>query len=88
MLKKWLQDNPSLKEIIDTGDEQFATKVARVTLEEWKLFREVQQKERALQTEGKVRSYEKIKPSMRKRFERRRKEADNGDCFVSFSERY
>lgn len=54
------------------------------------MFRELQNKQRALESEGKIRPFERIKPSMRKQWERRKKSvtSNNSETFESYNERY
>jgi hypothetical protein len=59
--------------IFDTSDKSFANEVVNVTEEEWEVFKELYAKLKAL--EDKDEPYERIKPSVRKKFERRIKEA-------------
>uniref|UniRef100_A0AAF5Q1L8 mTERF domain-containing protein n=1 Tax=Wuchereria bancrofti TaxID=6293 RepID=A0AAF5Q1L8_WUCBA len=82
--------NPKLKKIVDSGAEQFAKKVGFVSVEEWHLFRELQNKRRVLESEGKMHPFERIKPSMRKQSERKKKSAPSNDSgtFDLYNERY
>ncbi|CAG9534233.1 unnamed protein product [Cercopithifilaria johnstoni] len=82
--------NPKLKKILDSSEEQFAKKVGRVSVEEWYLFRELQNKRRILESEGKMRPFERIKPSMRKQWERKKKSAplNDSEAFESYNEKY
>lgn len=79
-----------MRKIVDSGTEIFAERVAQITVQEWYLFRELQKKKRELETEGKVRAFERIKPSMRKQLERRKKVVPLKDSekFESYNERY
>uniref|UniRef100_A0A1I8EKT9 C2H2-type domain-containing protein n=2 Tax=Onchocercidae TaxID=6296 RepID=A0A1I8EKT9_WUCBA len=81
--------NPKLKKIVDSGAEQFAKKVGFVSVEEWHLFRELQNKRRVLESEGKMHPFERIKPSMRKQSERKKKSAPSNDSgtFDLYNER-
>ncbi|KJH47168.1 adaptor complexe medium subunit family protein [Dictyocaulus viviparus] len=65
-------ENPRLNRILDSSDDVFAVQVAGVTCEEWAVFRTFF--EQLSNRRDKERSYERIKPSMRKAYERRRKE--------------
>ncbi|CAD6184422.1 unnamed protein product [Caenorhabditis auriculariae] len=65
-------ENPKLKKILNTSDEQFAVNVAGVTMEEYTVFKAMRL--RQLEVEKKERTYERIKPSKRKAYERRQKE--------------
>ncbi|KAI6216682.1 Glycoprotein endo-alpha-1,2-mannosidase [Aphelenchoides besseyi] len=67
------KDNPPCYRITDTDDQTFAIQVAEVTPEEWTVFRTLYEKQLAL--EDKDHPYEKVKPSLRKAFERRLKKA-------------
>uniref|UniRef100_A0A7I4NM19 Uncharacterized protein n=1 Tax=Brugia malayi TaxID=6279 RepID=A0A7I4NM19_BRUMA len=82
--------NPKLKKIVNSGAEQFAKKVGFVSLEEWHLFRELQNKRRVLESEGKMHPFERIKPSMRKQSERKKKSAlpNDSGTFDLYNERY
>ncbi|VDN05826.1 unnamed protein product [Thelazia callipaeda] len=63
-------ENPTLKKILNSNAKEFAEKIACVSLSEWNLFQELQNKRRELQAEDKRFPFERIKPSMRKRSER------------------
>ncbi|CAE17889.2 Mitochondrial transcription termination factor family protein [Caenorhabditis elegans] len=65
-------ENPKLQSILDSKEEDFAVKVARVTMEEWIVFKALRVKETI--NEKKERKFERIKPSKRKAYERRHKE--------------
>ncbi|KAM3721458.1 AP-1 complex subunit mu-1-I [Dirofilaria immitis] len=82
--------NSKLREILDSNAEQFAKKVGHVSIEEWYLFRELQSKRRVLELEGKVRPFERIKPSMRKLSERKKKSISSNDSetFDLYNEKY
>ncbi|KAK6106813.1 mTERF family protein [Brugia pahangi] len=82
--------NPKLKKIVNSGAEQFAKKVGFVSVEEWHLFRELQNKRRVLESEGKMHPFERIKPSMRKQSERKKKSAlpNDSGTFDLYNERY
>ncbi|KAI6203503.1 Glycoprotein endo-alpha-1,2-mannosidase [Aphelenchoides besseyi] len=67
------KDNPPCYRITDTDDQTFAIQVAEVTPEEWTVFRTLYEKQLAL--EDKDHPYEKVKPSLRKAFERRLKKS-------------
>lgn len=58
--------------IFDTDDATFANQVAGVSTAEWQMYKELHAKLREL--EDKERPYERIKPSLRKAFERQIKE--------------
>uniref|UniRef100_A0A915BQV5 MHD domain-containing protein n=2 Tax=Parascaris univalens TaxID=6257 RepID=A0A915BQV5_PARUN len=73
-------ENPSLQEILDVPDSNFATEVAGVTLEEWLIFRGLTDK--VNRQAGMEKPFERIKPSMRKAFERRRKDAAHREVFA------
>uniref|UniRef100_A0A7E4VTS1 Cilia- and flagella-associated protein 206 n=1 Tax=Panagrellus redivivus TaxID=6233 RepID=A0A7E4VTS1_PANRE len=73
-------ENPPLYRILDSRDNIFATQVAKVTPDEWTLYRELSVKLTTL--EDKDRPFERIKPSMRKAYERRLKEAPEKEAFV------
>ncbi|KAJ1345984.1 hypothetical protein KIN20_000639 [Parelaphostrongylus tenuis] len=65
-------ENPRLHQILDSSDDHFAVQVAGVTSEEWAVYRAFSE---LMSSRGdKERPYERVKPSMRKAFERRRKE--------------
>ncbi|VDK36153.1 unnamed protein product [Gongylonema pulchrum] len=83
-------DNPKLKKIVDSNAEEFATRVAQITVEEWRLFQELQEKKRDLESPGEERPFERVKPSMRKQLERRKKLSSLRDHekFESYDERY
>uniref|UniRef100_A0A0N5A9P0 Ankyrin repeat protein n=1 Tax=Syphacia muris TaxID=451379 RepID=A0A0N5A9P0_9BILA len=72
------KDNPSLKTILDTPDHIFATKVAGVTLEEWNIYKQLAEK---LRQDADV-PFERIKPSLRKAYERRLKKAQVADPYT------
>ncbi|KAL3998301.1 mTERF family protein [Acanthocheilonema viteae] len=82
--------NPKLKKILDISEEQFAKKIGHVSLEEWYLFRELQNKRRVLESEGNTRPFERIKPSMRKQLERKKKsiQLNDSEAFESYNEKY
>src|SRR5690606_29589261 len=61
-------ENPPLYRILDSREDNFAVQLAEVTVEEWKLYRDLAAKLRAL--ENKDRPFERIKPSMRKAYQR------------------
>lgn len=69
--------------IFDTNDHDFATQIAGIRKEEWTLFKEVYAKEKS--QENLERPYERIKPSMRKAYERKRalekSTKAKSDCF-------
>jgi len=65
-------ENPLLYKILDTNDKEFATQIAGVTKEEWLVYQRLHEKLKEL--EDKERPYERIKPAMRKAYERRPKE--------------
>ncbi|VDM85571.1 unnamed protein product [Strongylus vulgaris] len=66
-------ENPRLHQILDSNDDHFATQVAGVTIEEWTIYRAFAKK--ISERSDKERPYERVKPSLRKAYERRRKEA-------------
>ncbi|KAL7079816.1 hypothetical protein ACQ4LE_000736 [Meloidogyne hapla] len=66
------KENPSAELIFDTHENRFAKMIAGVEHEEWLIFKELCEQQRRL--EDKEEPFEKIKPSMRKAFERRLKE--------------
>ncbi|EFO28028.1 hypothetical protein LOAG_00444 [Loa loa] len=82
--------NPKLKKILDSSAEHFAKRIGLVSIEEWYLFKELQNKRRLIESEGKVRPFERIKPSMRKQLERKKKSLPSNDSetFESYNERY
>lgn len=82
--------NPKLKRILDSSEEQFVTKVGHVSVEEWYLFRELQNKQRIVESDGKTRPFERIKPSMRKQLERKKKSTplNDSEAFESYNEKY
>ncbi|CAL2028395.1 unnamed protein product [Caenorhabditis brenneri] len=65
-------ENPKLHRIIDSTEEDFATNVARVTMEEWVVYKALRVKETL--NEKKERKFDRVKPSKRKAYERRHKE--------------
>ncbi|KAK0426747.1 hypothetical protein QR680_009878 [Steinernema hermaphroditum] len=73
-------ENPTLSKILDLPDVQFATEIAGVTMEEWTVYRAFMEKQREMA--NKERPFERIKPSVRKAFERRRKEAKKKEDHV------
>lgn len=75
---------------MDSSVERFAKKIGLVSVQEWHLFRELQNKQRVLESEGKMRPFERIKPSMRKQLERKKKSVPSNDfeTFESYNERY
>uniref|UniRef100_A0AC35G652 Uncharacterized protein n=1 Tax=Panagrolaimus sp. PS1159 TaxID=55785 RepID=A0AC35G652_9BILA len=73
-------ENPPLHRIFDTKDDIFATQVAKVTVEEWMMYKELAEKLEAL--EDKERPFERIKPSQRKAYERRLKETKEQEDYV------
>ncbi|VDO39027.1 unnamed protein product [Onchocerca flexuosa] len=82
--------NPKLRKILNSNTEQFAKKIGHVSVEEWHLFRELQSKRRILESEGKTHLFERIKPSMRKQSERKKKSVPSSDSetFESYNEKY
>lgn len=86
----YFQKNPKLRKILNSSTEQFAKKVGHVSVEEWHLFRELQSKRRVLELEGKTHLFERIKPSMRKQSERKKKSVPSSDSetFESYNEKY
>ena len=66
------KENPTAMEIFDVSDHEFAEKLAKVSHEEWVVFREVL--ERQKQLENKEQPFERVKHNARKRYERRLKE--------------
>ncbi|VDM50417.1 unnamed protein product [Toxocara canis] len=73
-------ENPVLKRILDTPDANFATEVAGVTQEEWLIFKGLTEK--ISRQSDMERPFERIKPSMRKAFERRRKEGARKEAHI------
>lgn len=71
------QRNPSPHQIFDSSDQYFASEIVGVTDEEWMIFQTVYRKQKEL--EDKDEPYERIKLSLRKKFERRIKEAIEKD---------
>ncbi|KAL3124075.1 hypothetical protein niasHT_004664 [Heterodera trifolii] len=67
------KENPPARRIFDVDELEFATKVGCVSHEEWVIFQDMRKQEEILSE--KERPYERIKPSLRKQFERRKKEA-------------
>ncbi|KAE9414044.1 hypothetical protein Angca_002620, partial [Angiostrongylus cantonensis] len=65
-------ENPRLRQILDSSDDNFAVQVAGVTHEEWAVYRAFS--ELMSNRSDKERPYERVKPSMRKAFERKWKE--------------
>lgn len=65
-------ENPSLHEILDSTDDHFACAVAAVTTEEWILYQSLRDK-----LASGPPAFERIKPSKRKAYERRAKEAES-----------
>ena len=66
------KDNPKMFRIFDTDDATFATQVARVSTQEWFVFKELYAKEAA--SSDKERPYDRIKPWLRKAYQRRQQE--------------
>ncbi|CAI4230064.1 unnamed protein product [Auanema sp. JU1783] len=66
-------ENPDLSRILDSNDHVFATQVAGVTVEEWIIYQTFCEKQSV--NSEKERPYERVKPSMRKAYERRHKDA-------------
>uniref|UniRef100_A0AC34QPC5 Mitochondrial transcription termination factor n=1 Tax=Panagrolaimus sp. JU765 TaxID=591449 RepID=A0AC34QPC5_9BILA len=62
-------ENPSISLILDSDDDIFARQVAKVSSEEWKIYKELSIKLANL--EEKEKPFERIKPSMRKAYERK-----------------
>jgi hypothetical protein len=73
-------ENPPLYRIFDTKDDIFATQVAKVSIEEWMLYKQLAEKLDAL--EDKDRPFERIKPSQRKAYERRLKDKKEQEDYV------
>uniref|UniRef100_A0A8R1HM75 Uncharacterized protein n=2 Tax=Caenorhabditis japonica TaxID=281687 RepID=A0A8R1HM75_CAEJA len=65
-------ENPKLMRIIDSKEDDFAANVARVSIEEWVVYKALRVKETI--NEKKERKFERVKPSKRKAYERRYKE--------------
>lgn len=65
-------ENPKLQRILDSNEEDFATNVARVTMEEWVVYKALRGKQTI--NEQKDRKFDRVKPSKRKAYERRHKE--------------
>uniref|UniRef100_A0A1I7V1F4 BACK domain-containing protein n=1 Tax=Caenorhabditis tropicalis TaxID=1561998 RepID=A0A1I7V1F4_9PELO len=65
-------ENPKLARILDSEEEDFATNVARVSMEEWVVYKALRVKETL--NEKKERKFDRVKPSKRKAYERRHKE--------------
>uniref|UniRef100_A0A0K0FUJ5 Uncharacterized protein n=1 Tax=Strongyloides venezuelensis TaxID=75913 RepID=A0A0K0FUJ5_STRVS len=65
------KENPPLYRILDTDPVIFATQVASVTHEEWLSYETLHEKLKEL--EKKDRPFERVKPSMRKAYERKLK---------------
>ncbi|PIC54879.1 hypothetical protein B9Z55_003950 [Caenorhabditis nigoni] len=65
-------ENPKLQRILDSNEEDFAVNVARVTMEEWVVYKALRVKETI--NEQKERKFDRVKPSKRKAYERRHKE--------------
>ncbi|TKR59833.1 hypothetical protein L596_029449 [Steinernema carpocapsae] len=70
---QYKMENPVLSRILDLSDIQFATDVAGVSMEEWTIYQALLAKQKEMA--DKERPYERIKPSQRKAYERRHKEA-------------
>ncbi|VDD85742.1 unnamed protein product [Enterobius vermicularis] len=73
------KENPKLQAILDTTDIRFAEKVAGVSLEEWEVYKSLAVKLRE-QSELDV-PYQRIKPSLRKLFERKLKAAKESEPY-------
>ncbi|KAI6229074.1 MTERF domain-containing protein 2 [Aphelenchoides fujianensis] len=71
------KDNPPCYRITDTNDQTFAVEVAGVTVEEWMVFRQLYEKQQQL--EDKEQPFERVKPSVRKAWERRLKKAEEAE---------
>lgn len=65
-------ENPKLQRILDSNEEDFAINVARVSIEEWIVYKALRVKETI--NEQKDRKFDRVKPSKRKAYERRHKE--------------
>lgn len=68
------QENPASYRVFDSDDAQFAHQVAGVTLEEWNAFKCHAERERQLSE--REQPFERVKPSVRKAYERRLKAAE------------
>lgn len=81
-------ENPNLRKILDSSDSEFASDVAGVSVEEWNVYRELSKKLNIQKDMD--RPFQKVKPSMRKAFERKKKEPnvkephvfDSGDSHI------
>ncbi|KAI6182209.1 MTERF domain-containing protein 2 [Aphelenchoides bicaudatus] len=76
--------NPPVHRIFDTSDKCFAVEIAGTSEAEWLVFQQMYAKLKAM--EDKDEPYEKIKRSVRKKFERRIKEAIQLDQDHYFTE--
>ncbi|CAJ0946316.1 unnamed protein product, partial [Mesorhabditis belari] len=65
------KENPEMSKIFDSSDEHFSTKIAGISLEEWNVFKMIER--RAREEEDRDEPYVKVKPSLRKKFERQKK---------------
>uniref|UniRef100_A0A0N5A1L5 Trimethylamine methyltransferase n=1 Tax=Parastrongyloides trichosuri TaxID=131310 RepID=A0A0N5A1L5_PARTI len=74
------KENPPLYRILDTNDNIFATQVGGVTVEEWYAYETLHEKMKEL--EKKDKPFERIKPSMRKAYERRIKKGLPKNDFI------
>lgn len=74
-------ENPRLHQILDSNDDNFAIQVAGVTREEWTVYRAFSE-QLSNRSGGEERPYERVKPSKRKAYERRRKEAKTPENHV------
>uniref|UniRef100_A0A7I4XYC4 mTERF domain-containing protein 1, mitochondrial n=1 Tax=Haemonchus contortus TaxID=6289 RepID=A0A7I4XYC4_HAECO len=73
-------DNPRLWQILDSTDDNFAIQVGGVTREEWNVYKAYS--EQLSSRNGKELPYERVKPSRRKAYERRKKEAKTVENYV------
>ncbi|CEF68430.1 Hypothetical protein SRAE_2000308700 [Strongyloides ratti] len=74
------KENPPLYRIIDTDSVIFATQVASVTYEEWVIYEGLHEKLKEM--EQKERPFERVKPSVRKAYERKVKKPEPNEDFI------
>uniref|UniRef100_A0AC35UF89 Uncharacterized protein n=1 Tax=Rhabditophanes sp. KR3021 TaxID=114890 RepID=A0AC35UF89_9BILA len=74
------KENAPLYRILDSNDTIFATQIAGVVPEEWIVYSDLFDKQKASQ--NKDRAFERVKPSVRKAFERRLKHAPARQDFI------
>uniref|UniRef100_A0A0N5BAC5 mTERF domain-containing protein n=1 Tax=Strongyloides papillosus TaxID=174720 RepID=A0A0N5BAC5_STREA len=74
------KENPPLYRILDTNPIIFATQVASVTHEEWVSYETLHEKLKEI--EKKDRPFERVKPSMRKAYERKLKKSSPIEPYV------